>query len=151
MSTRRKLLKSIALAPLALGGVSALAGTTTAMPAADDPDYWRKIRDQFLLAKDRVFFNPGTVGAMPFCCCTCPGGKAQAVDFFLGGYRAVRYTPRHRTPARAAAGCRFHPGRILPPIGVPRQQGSLSFADRLPLLTVCRFRAAHAEQRNSEV
>lgn len=65
MSTRRKLLKSIALAPLALGGVSALAGTTTAMPAADDPDYWRKIRDQFLLAKDRVFFNPGTVGAMP--------------------------------------------------------------------------------------
>ena len=35
------------------------------MPASDDPEFWKKIRDQFPLAKDKVFFNPGTVGAMP--------------------------------------------------------------------------------------
>ena len=35
------------------------------MPAAEDPQYWKKIRDQFMLSKDSVFFNPGTVGAMP--------------------------------------------------------------------------------------
>ena len=36
-----------------------------AMPRADDPAYWNKLRDQFLLAKDKVFFNNGTIGAMP--------------------------------------------------------------------------------------
>ena len=35
------------------------------MPVADDPQFWSKVRDQFMLAKDKVFFNPGTVGAMP--------------------------------------------------------------------------------------
>jgi selenocysteine lyase/cysteine desulfurase len=65
MSTRRKLLKSLALAPLALGSVRAWANTTTSLPARDDPDFWEKVRDQYLLAKDKVFFNPGTVGAMP--------------------------------------------------------------------------------------
>ena len=35
------------------------------MPLPTDPDYWKKIRDQFMLSKDKVFFNPGTVGAMP--------------------------------------------------------------------------------------
>src|ERR1700704_4369810 len=35
------------------------------LPRPDDPAYWSKIRDQFLLAKDKVFFNNGTIGAMP--------------------------------------------------------------------------------------
>lgn len=35
------------------------------MPLADDPEFWKKVRDQFMLSKDKVFFNPGTVGAMP--------------------------------------------------------------------------------------
>lgn len=35
------------------------------MPVVDDPLFWNKVRDQFLLANDKVFFNPATVGAMP--------------------------------------------------------------------------------------
>jgi selenocysteine lyase/cysteine desulfurase len=35
------------------------------MPSPGDPAYWSKIRDQFLLARDKVFFNNGTIGAMP--------------------------------------------------------------------------------------
>jgi len=35
------------------------------MPRDGDPAYWAKIRDQFMLAKDKVFFNNGTIGAMP--------------------------------------------------------------------------------------
>ena len=44
-----------------------LFGTSpeTLLPDADDPQFWNKVRDQFPLAKDKVFFNPGTVGAMP--------------------------------------------------------------------------------------
>ncbi len=67
MNTRRKILKSLALAPLAapvFSAISASAGVEP-LPAPDDPDYWKKIRDQFSLAADKVFFNTGTVGAMP--------------------------------------------------------------------------------------
>ncbi|HTS65335.1 MAG TPA: aminotransferase class V-fold PLP-dependent enzyme [Candidatus Acidoferrales bacterium] len=35
------------------------------LPAQSDPAYWSKIRDQFLLARDKVYFNNGTIGAMP--------------------------------------------------------------------------------------
>jgi len=31
----------------------------------DDPDFWKSVRNQFPLDKDTVFFNPGTIGAMP--------------------------------------------------------------------------------------
>src|ERR1041385_6888451 len=31
----------------------------------EDPDFWKKVRGQFMLDKDKIFFNPGTVGAMP--------------------------------------------------------------------------------------
>lgn len=64
MTSRRNAIKSIGLTALALPALTS-AMTSNAMPAADDPDYWRKIRDQFALSKDKVFFNPGTVGAMP--------------------------------------------------------------------------------------
>ncbi|MDL5047675.1 aminotransferase class V-fold PLP-dependent enzyme [Oscillatoria amoena NRMC-F 0135] len=67
MNTRRKILKSLALVPLAAPVFQALGmnPVATALPSPNDPDYWKKVRDQFMLAKDKVFFNTGTVGAMP--------------------------------------------------------------------------------------
>lgn len=66
MTSRRAALKSIGLTALAIptlkfDGQAAIRS----MPAANDPAYWNKIRDQFMLSRDSVFFNPGTVGAMP--------------------------------------------------------------------------------------
>ena len=62
MTPRRSFLRSLTTgiaAPLfAPAGVPPL-------PAPSDPAYWNKIRDQFLLARDKVFFNNGTIGAMP--------------------------------------------------------------------------------------
>ena len=67
--TRRSILKSLGLSTLAFTSPPVFGKTeamvTPPMPADDDPQYWRKIRDQFPLSKDTVFFNPGTVGAMP--------------------------------------------------------------------------------------
>lgn len=67
MNTRRKILKSLALAPLATPVFQALGMKEDAvvLPSPDNSDYWKKVRDQFMLAKDKVFFNTGTVGAMP--------------------------------------------------------------------------------------
>jgi isopenicillin-N epimerase len=65
MTTRRKALKSLGLTALALPTLTSAFASSHGMPVADDPDYWKKIRDQFSLSKDKVFFNPGTVGAMP--------------------------------------------------------------------------------------
>ncbi|HKA00325.1 MAG TPA: aminotransferase class V-fold PLP-dependent enzyme [Candidatus Solibacter sp.] len=63
MTGRRRFLHSLSTgiaAPL-----FAPAATVPAMPSPGDPAYWSKIRDQFLLARDKVFFNNGTIGAMP--------------------------------------------------------------------------------------
>lgn len=65
MTSRRNALKSLGLATLALPSLAATVDSTPAMPQANDPQYWKKIRGQFMLSKDSVFFNPGTVGAMP--------------------------------------------------------------------------------------
>lgn len=66
MTTRRNAIKSLGLAALALPSLTAQAtDTSVVLPLANDPQYWKKIRDQFMLAKDSVFFNPGTVGVMP--------------------------------------------------------------------------------------
>jgi selenocysteine lyase/cysteine desulfurase len=35
------------------------------LPDPNDPEYWKKVRDQFMLRTDEVFFNTGTMGAMP--------------------------------------------------------------------------------------
>jgi isopenicillin-N epimerase len=35
------------------------------LPAAGDPQFWTKIREQFMLSHDSVFFNTGTLGATP--------------------------------------------------------------------------------------
>ncbi len=69
--SRRSILKSLGLSTVALttlpvfGKTSPVSNSTPPLPSADDPQYWKKIRDQFPLSKDKVFFNPGTVGAMP--------------------------------------------------------------------------------------
>jgi len=66
MTSRRNALKSIGLSALAIPSLAIQAhAENTLMPKAEDPQYWKKIRDQFMLSKDSVFFNPGTVGAMP--------------------------------------------------------------------------------------
>lgn len=67
--SRRSILKSLGLSSLALTSAQVFgeinpAGDTP-FPNDDDPLFWKKIRDQFPLTKDTVFFNPGTVGAMP--------------------------------------------------------------------------------------
>ena len=74
MSDRRKFLKSLSSTVL---GAPLLSETALAqnpaerpalalsLPAADSPEYWDKVRTQFLLARDNVFFNNGTIGVMP--------------------------------------------------------------------------------------
>jgi isopenicillin-N epimerase len=69
---RRNFLKSAASAAL---GVSVLPQighaqnstkvATPVFPPPDTPGYWDKVRDEFMLSRDTVFFNNGTVGAMP--------------------------------------------------------------------------------------
>ena len=67
--TRRSILKSLGLSTMAFTALpfvgKAEPVATPVLPADDDPQYWKKIRDQFPLSKDTVFFNTGTVGAMP--------------------------------------------------------------------------------------
>ncbi len=61
MTLRRNFLVSLA-APLMARAQSRASG---ALPPPDDPAYWARVRDQFPLARDKVFFNNGTIGAMP--------------------------------------------------------------------------------------
>jgi selenocysteine lyase/cysteine desulfurase len=67
MITRRNALKSLGLSALAIPGIPALsmADNDLPLPDADDPAFWSGVRDQYMLSRDKVFFNPGTVGAMP--------------------------------------------------------------------------------------
>jgi hypothetical protein len=66
--SRRNILKQLGLGSIAatvLPYVAQAEPMIPAIPGADDPAFWAKVRDQFALSKDKVFFNPGTVGAMP--------------------------------------------------------------------------------------
>jgi selenocysteine lyase/cysteine desulfurase len=70
MISRRFILKSLGLSALSLATLSAVAkpiemGTENEFPQKNDPQFWNKLRNQFLLSKDKVFFNCGTVGVMP--------------------------------------------------------------------------------------
>ena len=66
MNSRREALKTIGLAGLSIPAFQSIAGNVSnPLPLPDSPDYWKKIRGQFMLDKGTVFFNPGTVGAMP--------------------------------------------------------------------------------------
>jgi isopenicillin-N epimerase len=70
MPNRRSFLRSAFAAPVFSTALSTTAeAQERALPAAparaNDPAYWAKVRDQFMLARDKVFFNNGTIGAMP--------------------------------------------------------------------------------------
>jgi len=79
MTTRRDLLKKVAFSAAALPFLSQGAWASRlspiddlrqvseipGMPDPNDPAYWQKIRNQFMLRTDEVFFNTGTMGAMP--------------------------------------------------------------------------------------
>lgn len=60
MPHRREFLKS-----LTAGAFAAPLVAQSTLPGSDDHAYWSKVRDQFMLARDKVFFNNGTIGAMP--------------------------------------------------------------------------------------
>ena len=66
MPNRRSFLRSAFAAPLFSSAADAQDRALPTAPArVNDPAYWSKVRDQFLLARDKVFFNNGTIGAMP--------------------------------------------------------------------------------------
>jgi selenocysteine lyase/cysteine desulfurase len=68
MTHRRNFLKTVSAAPLLARAASAQtqsAAPIPGLPRPGDPAYWDQVRDQFLLARDKVFFNNGTIGAMP--------------------------------------------------------------------------------------
>ncbi|HEY5690608.1 MAG TPA: aminotransferase class V-fold PLP-dependent enzyme [Cyclobacteriaceae bacterium] len=69
MISRRNLIKSFGLTTLALPAIPLLGSDVfnheINLPDKADPDYWGKLRKQFMLADDKVFFNTGTVGVMP--------------------------------------------------------------------------------------
>jgi isopenicillin-N epimerase len=72
MTPRRNFLKSVSASACAMPLLSdaafaqtSAAGAVPPLPRSGDPQYWDKVRDQFLLARDKVFFNNGTIGAMP--------------------------------------------------------------------------------------
>ncbi|MBI1769469.1 MAG: aminotransferase class V-fold PLP-dependent enzyme [Bacteroidetes bacterium] len=69
MLSRRHLLKSLGLSAFSLPSLSYAhvlkENPADEMPHPGDPEFWKKVRDQFMLDRNTVFFNPGTVGAMP--------------------------------------------------------------------------------------
>jgi selenocysteine lyase/cysteine desulfurase len=70
MISRRNLLKSLGLSAVTFSSLTGfgknLPGeTASSLLSPDDLDFWKSVRDQFPLDKETVFFNPGTVGAMP--------------------------------------------------------------------------------------
>jgi selenocysteine lyase/cysteine desulfurase len=70
MVSRRKALKTLGLSTITLPVLSASSMSynftlETTLPDVSDPSFWQHVRDQYLLANDQVFFNPGTIGVMP--------------------------------------------------------------------------------------
>lgn len=68
MLSRRKLLKSLGVSALSLSALPSFSNSwseTTPLADPQDPAFWKSVRDQFMLSKDAVFFNTGTVGVMP--------------------------------------------------------------------------------------
>jgi isopenicillin-N epimerase len=63
MVTRRELITRLGFGGMALKLSSGLANSPGIN--ADNTAFWNKVRKQFMLDRDSVFFNPGTVGAMP--------------------------------------------------------------------------------------
>ena len=64
MTSRRQLLKTAGLATFALPAFARFAEASNPLPPAEFKS-WDDLRNQFMLDKNSVFFNPGTVGVMP--------------------------------------------------------------------------------------
>ena len=66
MPNRRNFLRSAFAAPFLTSAAEAQDhGLAPAPTNANNAGYWAKVREQFPLARDKVFFNNGTIGAMP--------------------------------------------------------------------------------------
>ena len=67
MISRREVLKYLGLSALSFSALSTHANRLEIEPllSAEDPKFWQSVRNQFMLSKDSVFFNTGTVGVMP--------------------------------------------------------------------------------------
>ncbi len=68
MISRRNLIKSLGLSAFTLPSLASFGNPLDEKKGLlnpDDPDFWKSVRNQFPLDKNTVFFNPGTVGAMP--------------------------------------------------------------------------------------
>jgi len=93
MTDRRNFLKSAAAAPLLGRAAAAQQPGVPGMPRPGDPGYWDKIRDQFMLSRDKVFFNNGTIGAMPRVVFerTVDHLRKMAVDVADWDYRGVNW------------------------------------------------------------
>lgn len=92
MMNRRHFFRALvapAVLPLASQSNSAATEVASGLqdhwPAPDDPQYWRWIRQQFLIPPDEAFFNTGTLGACP----------RQVVDTVTHSLREIEETLAH--------------------------------------------------------
>jgi len=99
MTHRRRFLESIASALTASWFRS--AALARPLPGPDDAAYWDKVRDQFMLARDKVFFNNGTIGAMPRVVFekTVDHLRKMAVDLADWDYRGENWIGGYGDPA----------------------------------------------------
>ncbi len=65
MPNRRAFLRTTLAAPLLSAQMPAPAQQRSAIRRPADVEFWAKVREQFPLSRDKVFFNNGTIGAMP--------------------------------------------------------------------------------------
>lgn len=65
MPNRRSFLRTTLAAPLLSSQLPAQAQQRSAIRRPADVEFWAKVREQFPLSRDKVFFNNGTIGAMP--------------------------------------------------------------------------------------
>jgi len=56
---------ALSIPALAGSSLEAPSSMMSTLPAANDPSFWKRVRDQYMLSTEQVFFNPGTIGVMP--------------------------------------------------------------------------------------
>lgn len=100
MSNRRSFLKSAFAAPMAAAAASKEPIGPPPMPAPGDPAYWTKIRAQFMLSREKVFFNNSTIGAMPRVVVdkTVEHLKKMAIDVADWDYRGPEWIAGYGNP-----------------------------------------------------
>ncbi|MGO9893477.1 MAG: aminotransferase class V-fold PLP-dependent enzyme [Bryobacteraceae bacterium] len=100
MTHRRKFLESISASALAASWFRG-AALARPLPAPDDAAYWDKVRGQFMLARDKVFFNNGTIGATPRVVFekTVDHLRKMAVDIADWDYRGDNWIAGYGDPA----------------------------------------------------